>query len=63
MLQVGNINGVKILQHDLFTNDVLYAEVVFNMRSLKPELLPLVPLFWCVGALDSLFLVFYAICS
>ncbi|XP_027105923.1 presequence protease 1, chloroplastic/mitochondrial-like [Coffea arabica] len=43
--EVGDINGVKVLQHDLFTNDVLYAEVVFNMSSLKQELLPLVPLF------------------
>ncbi|KAL3515262.1 hypothetical protein ACH5RR_022164 [Cinchona calisaya] len=43
--EIGNINGVKVLQHDLFTNDVLYAEVVFNMSSLKQELLPLVPLF------------------
>uniref|UniRef100_A0A2N9HZQ4 Peptidase M16C associated domain-containing protein n=1 Tax=Fagus sylvatica TaxID=28930 RepID=A0A2N9HZQ4_FAGSY len=44
--EVGDINGVKVLQHDLFTNDVLYTEVVFNMSSLKQELLPLVPLFW-----------------
>ncbi|KAK4437867.1 Presequence protease 1, chloroplastic/mitochondrial [Sesamum alatum] len=49
--EVGDINGVKVLQHDLFTNDVLYAEVVFNMRSLKQELLPLVPLF-CQSLLE-----------
>ncbi|EPS67763.1 hypothetical protein M569_07010, partial [Genlisea aurea] len=49
--EVGNINGVNVLQHDLFTNDVLYAEVVFNMSSLKPELLPLVPLF-CQSLLE-----------
>ncbi|KAF7126753.1 hypothetical protein RHSIM_Rhsim11G0167000 [Rhododendron simsii] len=49
--EVGDINGVKILQHDLFTNDVLYAEVVFNMSSLKQELLPLVPLF-CQSLLE-----------
>ncbi|RDY04881.1 Presequence protease 2, chloroplastic/mitochondrial, partial [Mucuna pruriens] len=42
--EVGDINGVKVLQHDLFTNDVLYTEIVFNMNSLKQELLPLVPL-------------------
>ncbi|KAH1267878.1 Presequence protease 2, chloroplastic/mitochondrial [Glycine max] len=42
--EVGDINGVKVLQHDLFTNDVLYTEIVFNMKSLKQELLPLVPL-------------------
>ncbi|KAH9656122.1 presequence protease 2 [Citrus sinensis] len=44
--EVGDINGVKVLQHDLFTNDVLYTEVVFDMSSLKQELLPLIPLFW-----------------
>eukprot|EP00262_Sarcandra_glabra_P022378 TRINITY_DN98_c0_g2_i2.p1 TRINITY_DN98_c0_g2~~TRINITY_DN98_c0_g2_i2.p1 ORF type:complete len:968 (+),score=215.88 TRINITY_DN98_c0_g2_i2:407-3310(+) len=49
--EVGEINGVKILQHDLFTNDVLYTEAVFNMRSLKQELLPLVPLF-CQSLLE-----------
>ncbi|OAY39086.1 presequence protease 1, chloroplastic/mitochondrial [Manihot esculenta] len=49
--EVGDINGVKVLQHDLFTNDVLYAEVVFNMRSLKQELLPLMPLF-CQSLLE-----------
>ncbi|XP_051146762.1 presequence protease 1, chloroplastic/mitochondrial-like [Andrographis paniculata] len=49
--EVGDINGIKVLQHDLFTNDVLYAEVVFNMSSLKKELLPLVPLF-CQSLLE-----------
>ncbi|KAJ4897820.1 hypothetical protein Rs2_24614 [Raphanus sativus] len=43
--EVGDINGVKVLRHDLFTNDIIYAEVVFDMGSLKHELLPLVPLF------------------
>ncbi|KAG9451388.1 hypothetical protein H6P81_011353 [Aristolochia fimbriata] len=49
--EIGEMEGVKILQHDLFTNDVLYAEVVFNMCSLKQELLPLVPLF-CQSLLE-----------
>ncbi|KAL3040277.1 hypothetical protein AAZX31_01G229700 [Glycine max] len=49
--EVGDINGVKVLQHDLFTNDVLYTEIVFNMKSLKQELLPLVPLF-CQSLLE-----------
>ncbi|KAE9596452.1 hypothetical protein Lal_00007907 [Lupinus albus] len=49
--EVGDINGVKVLQHDLFTNDVLYTEIVFNMGSLKQELLPLVPLF-CQSLLE-----------
>lgn len=44
--EIGDINGVKVLKHDLFTNDVLYSEVVFNLSSVKQELLPLVPLFW-----------------
>ncbi|CAL1410083.1 unnamed protein product [Linum trigynum] len=50
-IEVGEINGAKVLQHDLFTNDVLYAEVVFDIRSLKQELLPLVPLF-CQSLLE-----------
>ncbi|XP_042494165.1 presequence protease 2, chloroplastic/mitochondrial-like [Macadamia integrifolia] len=49
--EIGEIGGVKVLQHDLFTNDVLYTEVVFNMSSLKQELLPLVPLF-CQSLLE-----------
>ncbi|KAK2665115.1 hypothetical protein Ddye_003689 [Dipteronia dyeriana] len=49
--EVGNIDGVKVLQHDLFTNDVLYTEVVFDMSPLKQELLPLVPLF-CQSLLE-----------
>ncbi|XP_057787461.1 presequence protease 1, chloroplastic/mitochondrial [Salvia miltiorrhiza] len=50
-IEVGDINGIKVLQHDLFTNDVLYAEVVFNMSALKQEHLPLVPLF-CQSLLE-----------
>lgn len=50
-IEVGDINGVKVLKHDLFTNDVLYAEVVFDMTSLKQDLLPLVPLF-CQSLLE-----------
>ncbi|XP_039019417.1 presequence protease 1, chloroplastic/mitochondrial-like [Hibiscus syriacus] len=49
--EVGDINGVKVLQHDLFTNDVLYTELVFDMSSLKQELLPLVPPF-CQSLLE-----------
>ncbi|KAM1043452.1 hypothetical protein ACFX2J_034508 [Malus domestica] len=40
------LNGVKVLQHDFFTNDVLSVDIVFHMGSLKQELLPLVPIFW-----------------
>ncbi|CAH8261026.1 unnamed protein product [Arabidopsis lyrata] len=49
--EVGDINGVKVLRHDLFTNDIIYAEVVFDIGSLKHELLPLVPLF-CQSLLE-----------
>ncbi|CAH9116055.1 unnamed protein product [Cuscuta epithymum] len=50
-IEVGDINGIKVLRHDLFTNDILYAEVVFNMSLLKPELVPLLPLF-CQSLLE-----------
>ncbi|XP_031125769.1 presequence protease 1, chloroplastic/mitochondrial-like [Ipomoea triloba] len=50
-IEVGEINGTKVLRHDLFTNDVLYAEVAFNLNLLEPELLPLVPLF-CQSLLE-----------
>lgn len=36
---------VTLLSHDLFTNDILYMEVAFDMRPLPAELLPLMPLF------------------
>ncbi|KAK4747804.1 hypothetical protein SAY87_014390 [Trapa incisa] len=49
--EVGDIDGVKVLQHDLFTNDVLYTEVAFDMSPLKQELLQFVPLF-CQSLLE-----------
>ncbi|CAH8384169.1 unnamed protein product [Eruca vesicaria subsp. sativa] len=49
--EVGDINGVEVLRHDLFTNDILYTEVIFDMGSLRHELLPLVPLF-CQSLLE-----------
>ncbi|PKA56112.1 Presequence protease 1, chloroplastic/mitochondrial [Apostasia shenzhenica] len=48
---IGEVNGIKILHHDLFTNDVIYSEVVFDMSLLKKELLQLVPLF-CQSLLE-----------
>ncbi|KAK8950682.1 hypothetical protein KSP39_PZI003078 [Platanthera zijinensis] len=48
---IGDVNGVKVLHHDLFTNDVVYSEVVFDMTTLKKELLQLVPLF-CQSLLE-----------
>ncbi|KAG2661753.1 hypothetical protein PVAP13_1KG110200 [Panicum virgatum] len=50
-MEVGEINGVKVLQHDLFTNDVVYSEVVFDMGSMKKEHLQLLPLF-CQSLLE-----------
>jgi len=37
--------GATVLRHDLFTNDVLYAEVGLDMTTVPKELLPLLPLF------------------
>jgi Zn-dependent M16 (insulinase) family peptidase len=38
-------DDATILRHDLFTNDVLYVEALFDMRAVSPTQLPLVPLF------------------
>eukprot|EP01018_Ginkgo_biloba_P009282 Gb_07794 [translate_table: standard] len=45
-------DSVKVLQHNLFTNDVFYTAIPFDMRPLRPDLLPLVPLF-CQSLLDD----------
>jgi hypothetical protein len=37
--------GSKLLAHELFTNDVLYAEAALDMSGMPAHLLPLVPLF------------------
>eukprot|EP00775_Hariotina_reticulata_P005466 gene5466-5701_t len=37
--------SAKLLAHELFTNDVLYAEAALDMTGLPASLLPLVPLF------------------
>ncbi|KAI3947676.1 hypothetical protein MKX01_034341 [Papaver californicum] len=50
-IEIGEIDGVEVLKHDLFTNDVLYTEIVFDMSSLKQEQLQLVPLF-CQSLLE-----------
>lgn len=42
---VAEENGATVLRHDLFTNDILYADVLFDMRRVPARLLPLVPLF------------------
>ena len=43
--EVTQVQGVTVLQHDLFTNDVLYAEAALDMHPVPAQLLPLVPLF------------------
>ncbi|OAE21846.1 hypothetical protein AXG93_138s1170 [Marchantia polymorpha subsp. ruderalis] len=50
-IAVGEINGATVLRHDIFTNDVLYTEVAFDMSTLRADLLPLVPLF-CQSLLE-----------
>jgi hypothetical protein len=42
---VTDSKGATLLTHDLFTNDVLYAETVLDMRGVPGRLLPLIPLF------------------
>ena len=37
--------GATLLTHDLFTNNVLYAEAALDLRGVPSRLLPLVPLF------------------
>jgi len=39
------LQDVKLLRHDLFTNDVLYLELALDLRPLPSHLLPLLPLF------------------
>ena len=36
---------VEVLSHDMFTNDVVYAEFAFDMSAVPKDLLYLVPLF------------------
>ncbi|MCO5572009.1 hypothetical protein L7F22_025760 [Adiantum nelumboides] len=44
-LDVGDIRGTTVLRHEIFTNDVLYADLAFDMSFVDSKLLPLVPLF------------------
>jgi Zn-dependent M16 (insulinase) family peptidase len=37
--------GATLLTHELFTNDVLYAEAALDLTGLPAGLLPLLPLF------------------
>ena len=42
---VASASGATLLTHDLFTNNVLYAEAAVPLRGVPARLLPLVPLF------------------
>jgi Zn-dependent M16 (insulinase) family peptidase len=41
---VSSIGSTELLTHDLFTNDIIYAEHLLDMTSIPENLLPLVPL-------------------
>jgi Zn-dependent M16 (insulinase) family peptidase len=43
--------GATLLTHDLFTNNVLYADAALDLRGVPSRLLPLVPLFSRRGSL------------
>lgn len=44
-IETEEYNGSKIITHDLFTNDILYLDVGFNLHTLPQELIPYIPLF------------------
>ena len=52
---VASVSDATLLTHDLFTNNVLYAEVAMPMRNLPADLLPLVPLFcrWLLSLISQ----------
>ncbi|HEU4322200.1 MAG TPA: insulinase family protein [Roseiflexaceae bacterium] len=40
-----DVQGTRLLYHDLFTNGIAYLDLGFDLRGLPPELLPYLPLF------------------
>ena len=46
-------SGATLLRHDLFTNDILYLDVAFELGSLPADLLPLLPLFSRYGGVGG----------
>ena len=44
-LEVSELQGTKLLYHDLFTNGITYVDIGFNLRALPQEYLPYVTLF------------------
>mmetsp|Transcript_14152 Transcript_14152/g.34028 ORF Transcript_14152/g.34028 Transcript_14152/m.34028 type:complete len:1117 (-) Transcript_14152:229-3579(-) len=43
---LSSLGATTLLTHDLFTNDILYAEHLLDLHAVPMELMPLVPL-WC----------------
>ncbi len=43
-IEVIELNGAKALFHDLFTNNIIYLEVGFDIRKIDQNLLPYLPL-------------------
>ena len=48
-IEVFDLEGVELLYHDLFTNGIVYLDLVFDLSALPQELLPYLQLF--VGGL------------
>jgi Zn-dependent M16 (insulinase) family peptidase len=44
-IEIDEQYGSKIITHDLFTNDIIYLDVGFNLHVLSQDLLPYIPLF------------------
>jgi Zn-dependent M16 (insulinase) family peptidase len=44
-MEVTSLRDTRVLNHDLFTNGVVYLDVGFDLHTLPAELLPYVPLF------------------
>ncbi len=40
-----DVQGTRLLYHDLFTNGIVYLDLGFDLHGLPPELLPYLPLF------------------
>ena len=43
--EISNLEGARVLYHDLFTNGIVYADVGFDLHTLPQELLPYATLF------------------
>ena len=44
--EVSSVGATELLTHDIFTNDILYAEHLMDLHAVPMDLIPLVPL-WC----------------